>query len=151
MMVWKMILLFQGCILSFHVNLPGCKQIFGSNTSFSFLCPSDPISNIGPQVTSSIGTTLYRLESMGKFCKSQYHLDWKLSTGPGLPARWACRECGIHCLRRISCQAGWRGNQFLCLPGGNGSTWGHAGWIPYLETQNPAKVVDYCRILDVTR
>ena len=25
MMVWKMIFLFQGCILRFHVNLPGCK------------------------------------------------------------------------------------------------------------------------------
>jgi len=24
MMVWKMIFLFQGCILRFHVNLPGC-------------------------------------------------------------------------------------------------------------------------------
>ena len=26
MMVWKMIFLFRGCILSFHVNLPGCKE-----------------------------------------------------------------------------------------------------------------------------
>ena len=26
MMVWKMFLLFQGCILRFHVNLPGCKK-----------------------------------------------------------------------------------------------------------------------------
>ena len=26
MMVWKMILLFQGCILRFHVNLPGCTN-----------------------------------------------------------------------------------------------------------------------------
>ena len=25
MMVWKMIFLFQGCILRFHVNLPGCN------------------------------------------------------------------------------------------------------------------------------
>ena len=25
MMVWKMIFLFQGGILRFHVNLPGCK------------------------------------------------------------------------------------------------------------------------------
>ena len=30
MMVWKMVFLFQGCILRFHVNLPGC------NTSFHF-------------------------------------------------------------------------------------------------------------------
>ena len=29
MMVWKMIFLFQGCILRFHVNLPGCiYQVF---------------------------------------------------------------------------------------------------------------------------
>ena len=26
MMVWKMFLLFQGCILRFHVNLPGCTR-----------------------------------------------------------------------------------------------------------------------------
>ena len=26
MMVWKMFLLFQGCIVRFHVNLPGCIQ-----------------------------------------------------------------------------------------------------------------------------
>ena len=26
MMGWKMIFLFQGCILRFHVNLPGCKK-----------------------------------------------------------------------------------------------------------------------------
>ena len=30
MMVWKMIFLFQGCILRFHVNLPGC--IFWNNS-----------------------------------------------------------------------------------------------------------------------
>ena len=24
MMVWKMVFLFEGCILRFHVNLPGC-------------------------------------------------------------------------------------------------------------------------------
>ena len=28
MMVWKMIFLFQGCILRFHVNLPGCMSKF---------------------------------------------------------------------------------------------------------------------------
>ena len=27
MMVWKMIFLFQGCILRFHVNLPGCSLV----------------------------------------------------------------------------------------------------------------------------
>ena len=27
MMVWKMFLLFQGCILRFHVNLPGCTSV----------------------------------------------------------------------------------------------------------------------------
>ena len=27
MVVWKMIFLFQGCILRFHVNLPGCIYI----------------------------------------------------------------------------------------------------------------------------
>ena len=27
MMVWKMIFLFQGCMLRFHVNLPGCIYI----------------------------------------------------------------------------------------------------------------------------
>ena len=26
MMVWKMIFLFQGCILRFHLNLPGCTK-----------------------------------------------------------------------------------------------------------------------------
>ena len=30
MMVWKMIFLFQGCILRFHVNLPGCTIILGN-------------------------------------------------------------------------------------------------------------------------
>ena len=29
MMVWKMIFLFQGCILRFHVNLPGCILVSG--------------------------------------------------------------------------------------------------------------------------
>ena len=27
MMAWKMIFLFQGCILSLHVNLPGCTSL----------------------------------------------------------------------------------------------------------------------------
>jgi len=27
-MVWKMIFLFQGCILRLHINLPGCKNLF---------------------------------------------------------------------------------------------------------------------------
>ena len=27
-MVWKMLFLFQGCILSFHVNFPGCNVVF---------------------------------------------------------------------------------------------------------------------------
>ena len=35
MMVWKMIFLFQGCILRFHVNLPGCISLYGENPSTS--------------------------------------------------------------------------------------------------------------------
>ena len=27
MVVWKMVLLLKGCILRFHVNLPGCKHV----------------------------------------------------------------------------------------------------------------------------
>ena len=35
MMVWKMICLFQGCILRFHVNLPGCIPLCtGFHTCF---------------------------------------------------------------------------------------------------------------------
>ena len=29
MMVWKMIFLFQGCLVRFHVNLPGCTSMAG--------------------------------------------------------------------------------------------------------------------------
>ena len=35
MMVWKMIFLFQGCILRFHVDLPGCISLYGENPSTS--------------------------------------------------------------------------------------------------------------------
>ena len=38
MMVWKMICLFQGCILRFHVNLPGCIPLCtGFHTMFLVL------------------------------------------------------------------------------------------------------------------
>ena len=39
-MVWKMIFLSQGCILMFHVNLPGCKMMFWTCTKFLSL-PKD--------------------------------------------------------------------------------------------------------------
>ena len=40
MMVWKMIFLFQGYILRFHVNLPGCTSFFWWQFSrpFCFWC-----------------------------------------------------------------------------------------------------------------
>ena len=36
MMVWKMIFLFQGCILRFHVNLPGCKLVLSRMWMLAF-------------------------------------------------------------------------------------------------------------------
>ena len=37
MMVWKMMFLFQGCILRFHVNLPGCITYICTSNSIFFL------------------------------------------------------------------------------------------------------------------
>ena len=49
-MVWKMFLLFQGCILRFHVNLPGCtpmmlRKFFDPNSSCRLRYPQHDLAN----------------------------------------------------------------------------------------------------------
>ena len=48
MMVWKMIFLFQGCILRFHVNPPGCTQSFFFKEAI-FSEPAKKVSEVSPK------------------------------------------------------------------------------------------------------
>ena len=43
MMVWKMIFLFQGRILRFHVSLPGCTWLSNVKYIYSFTLPKTNI------------------------------------------------------------------------------------------------------------
>ena len=85
MVVWKMIFLFQGCILRFHVNLPGCMVFNHSHImGWSSLQLSPGFSNRTVTLSLSPGTQLIWISLPTLYCGKRYHGKnwWYLRCSP---------------------------------------------------------------------